>query len=331
MKKILIIFIAAVIAHASVSLSYAQEVSLGIYPPVVLITGKPGNSIKTPLIIENYSNDEQSLNISIKEFAPSPKSDGMVLLTESSRPFSDLLRHIQLLDQDIPIERFILAPKQKKELILKINVPENTPDRDFTFSCIFTQEGPRTITVPENTSISRIIGAIGANVILSINTDTLLQSAEIEDFSSPSLAEHGPVGFSVRIRNTGKHIIRPYGFIYIRNIFGQLVGRIPLGKQTILSGTSRYYSINENPALTSKSSPVSSNYNQLTKTVLWNEAFLLGPYQATLDLALSDNGTSLNRSIYFFAVPYKLIAIALIVLLLISLIAKRVNKYLSSV
>src|SRR3989344_4647692 len=43
----------------------------------------------------------------------------------------------------------------------------------------------------------------------------------IEEFSSNIFFEKGPVPFTVRVRNTGAHFIKPKSEIAIKNMFGQ--------------------------------------------------------------------------------------------------------------
>src|SRR6185312_6850779 len=135
-------------------------------------------------------------------------------------------------------------------------------------------------------SNSAVAGGISTNVLLSIGPSGKT-TGNIEEFSAPIFTTGGPVPFSLKVSNTSKHFISPQGTILIKNMFGQTIGKVDLLPVNILSNTSRF--------LPSK--------NALDTHAIWPEKFLLGPYSATLTLALSDQGPVYYRTIYFFALP----------------------------
>ena len=60
----------------------------------------------------------------------------------------------------------------------------------------------------------------------------------------------------------------------------------------------------------------------------WPETFLLGPYQATLNVALSDQGPIFKRTIYFFALPLQAFIGIIVVVILIVIIKNRIKSRL---
>jgi hypothetical protein len=94
-------------------------------------------------------------------------------------------------------------------------------------------------------------------------------------------------------------------------MFGQTIGKVNLLSVNILANTVRRI-------------PDSTQLNQTT--AVWPEKFLVGPYTATLTLALSDNGPLFTRNITFFAFPLEYLIAILLIICLIIFIAVRVNK-----
>ena len=68
--------------------AYAQAVSLGIAPPVIQIDARAPADIKTPITIENGSDNTVVLDIQLKAFTASPDEDGHVQYLKDSDPAS---------------------------------------------------------------------------------------------------------------------------------------------------------------------------------------------------------------------------------------------------
>jgi hypothetical protein len=150
---------------------------------------------------------------------------------------------------------------------------------------------------------------IGANVLLSFG-ERRKQDLSVETFTVPQFLENGPVEFTIRIKNKSMQLAEAKGEISIRNVFGQLVARLPLESSYILGKTTR--------RLTTNSSG----------TALWPEAFLLGPYKATLTMTNAANNKPLESSIQFYAFPLMNFLKLTAVLIVLIFVMKRVKHQL---
>lgn len=308
------------------SQTLADEFSLGISPSVVRITAVQKQIINTSLELENFSEDDVNLSISYREFEASDSLDGQVRFIPNSQSFARLISGIKILKDSKAVERIILGPKQKQKLGLQITIPDDS-SRDYTFSIIFINT--KSVNTTSETSFSNINAGIGANVLLSVGESKPV--AVIHEFATPNLTQHGPVLFVVRVQNRGRHLVRATGVILIHNMFGQTVGKIDLEPIDILAGKSRsFYQNTDLIDSTNESSLSGSEENSLLKTISWDESFLLGSYQATLNLKLSDSGTVYSRKIRFFALPYQTVLLFVLVVTVIIFIKKRVDAYLSA-
>jgi hypothetical protein len=331
MKKILFIFILTICYLLNkVPLAKAESLSFGISPSVITIQAKPNSTIRTQLQIENFSDNPVNLFASFQEFTASEKDNGQITFIPSSPAFTTLLSKITILQDNHVVQNFTLAPKQKQKLGIQINIPQSLPARDYTFSVIFATADTTVNDTNQESSATQIIGGIGTNILLSVG-EVASSHAIIEEFSSPRFLQHGPVPFTVRIHNPGSHVITVSGTILVRNMFGQLIGKVKPQNIHILAEKSRSFSQDEDNIIkASESTIISNNELKPLSTVFWPETFLLGPYQATLELSVSESGSTYSRNIYFLALPYQAVLLFIAIIIIILFIKRRVDKYLST-
>lgn len=325
----------------------ASNLSLGIYPPLIKIQAKPPSNVKTPVVIQNHSDQPVSLKITFKPFTASSRENGEVLFISDKSTVekfnSFTLKNISILDEGQKIETLDLAPKQQKQLSLIIDIPKDESISDYYFSIVFIAKEINLNEVSKKTNNLNIENGIGTNIILSV-IKNVKANGTIEEFTSSSIFEKGPVEFNVRVKNNGDHVINPTGYIIIKNIFGQIVGKVDLLSVNILKDTvrsipdSEYHKKNSIKEMAQKSSLNNKleipylpypKLNLTSPKATWGEIFLLGPYTATLTLTLSDQGPIYTRSIYFFALPLKYLSAIIVAVLIILIITVRIKKQLS--
>jgi hypothetical protein len=309
----------------SVSHANAQSVDLGIYPPVFQIQTTPPSSIKVPFSIQNFTDSSVDLTISLKPFTAATSENGDISFLNdlSSYPDPSLLGRIQVLDNGDSINSLTLAPKQKKDLNLTVDIPKDEIKGEYYLSLTFTSGNQNTI----NSNSSQASAGITSNILLSVGPlgET---KGYIEDFSAPSFVFQGPVPFTVRLRNTSDHYIVPTGDITIENMFGQTIGKVNLLPVNILSNTIRRIPDS------SQSDPNSPSFANIKAVVdqnpypiaVWPEKFLFGPYTATLTIALSDSGPLYKKSVLFFAFPAEYLLGILLIIIVVLFITIRVKQ-----
>lgn len=312
-KTFVIISIAIVCMLQCAKEVHANDFSLGLYPPIIQIQADVPTSITKDITLVNASENTQSVDVSFRLFTNSPYSDGQVSYIANSEvpsPDKDIFQKIQLLDGDNPVNTIIIGPKQKKTYTLHVGLPKDEPPADYYFSIIFLGSNQ---TNQANSS-STISAGIATNVLLSIGPkDATLGS--LDEFSSPWFIQTGPVPFTVSINNFSKHFITPTGQILIRNMFGQLVGKVDLLPVNILGESSRYIPSKENVS--------DSNGHPAAQ---WTEKVLFGPYRANIIVSLSDQGPLFTRTIYFLAMPWQYLVVGGIALVLIIVIIEKARK-----
>jgi hypothetical protein len=315
--KILFLFIFLPTYFLIAQIVKAAPLSLSIDPPITTIQAIPPTTTNSYINIQNNENSQIALRIEIKPFKANEENGELEYLNEMP-PF---FRNIQILDKDdVPVENITLGPKQKKNLKLSIAIPKDENISDYYFSVIFISTGSPSDT--SNLSANRI--GITTNVLLSIGSPELPKTT-VEEFSSNIFFEKGPVPFTVRLKNTGSHFIKPKGQIIIKNMFGQSIKRLDLFSVNILSD-----SIRAIPNDTYMQELRLKNNSKLSfdfkhPTILWKGNFLIGLYSATLNIYLSDNVPSFTKTIYFFAFPLQILIIILIITLAIVATLNRIK------
>jgi hypothetical protein len=215
------------------------------------------------------------------------------------------------LDAGLPVGNITLASKQQKSLSLNINIPQDTNISDYYFSVVFvsTNSSP----IESNSSVNQI--GIATNVLLSVGP-LEIPKAVLEEFSSNIFFEKGPVPFTVRVKNTSTHFMKPKGEITIKNMFGQSIGKLDLTGVNVLSDSIRAI-------------PNKNSFDFKHPIVLWKESFLLGLYTATLNISMSDKGPAFTKNIHFFAFPFQGLIIIVVIAIAVIVVRNRLKLYMN--
>ncbi|MCL5439096.1 MAG: hypothetical protein M1268_03860 [Patescibacteria group bacterium] len=308
----------------------AASLSLGVYPPVIKIEVNPPVSINTPITIENQGEEPVNLKIQFKRFTQGPNENGEVshLLEKDLYPWPDpkIFEKIQVLSENgNTIETVALAPQQRRTVMLHVGLLKDEPPGEYYFSIIFLANPD--FSQQNESTLSEASGGIATNILLSIGPKGKAKGA-LEEFSSPFFLEKGPIPFTVRIKNTSDHIVVPQGLIVIKNVFGQTIGKVELLPVNILSDTIRSIpdSLQSPEATPPAKFEIRNSKFEIPPKAVWYESFLLGPYNATLTVALSDQGPVFKKTIYFFAFPLQYAIGLLIAIILILIIRKRLKN-----
>lgn len=292
----------------------AQELSVGIDPSILQIETTSPSLVKSPISIENQSDQNVTYSIFLVPFKASNLANGQPEFDRNLlEQYKDIFGKIKISDENGTLTQISLAPKQKKDLTLSIRLPEGQPPKDYYFSVVFISEA---LGEDNRESFVGARAGIGTNVLLSIGPKSP-SDGHIEEFSARKFLTRGPTEFRLKVKNESAHYVNTTGNLLIKNIFGQTVGNINFVPANILSESSRYIESENNP-------------NPSIPKIIWDEKFLLGIYKADLTLALSDEGPIFKDSVTFFAFPVELIGGLLIVIIVTIGMIKRARSRSSS-
>lgn len=315
------------------SSALADSISLKISPSVIRIEAKPPADVWTPFTIENFSNQPISFKIGYKAFNPQLSSNGNVVFIPDGQQIPGADRNIfdkmQVIDdENVSHDTLELGPQQQERLRLRILLPQNEPSSDYYFSLIFlenmneTNQNTLNDNIEDQKSFSTIQTGIGLNVILAVG-DNETPNGSIQTYSAPVFSNDGPIPFTLKIANLGQHFIVPAGYIYIKNMFGQTVGKVQVPSSIVLAGTTRTFDNSDNIATPD------NNPQENEQVLMWPEKFLLGIYTANLTLTMSENGPLYVRSIRFFCFPVEQFLEILLIFIIVCYIFLRVKRKLS--
>jgi hypothetical protein len=337
MKKIfLIILFTAEVATFSHQKAHAQGVDLGIYPPAIEVNTIPPSSVKAPLTIENNGDTDITADIQYKLFRPAKEENGTItyLTGKDAEPSPDplLFQKVQILENDHVITTVRLAPGQQKQLEVHIGIDKESVPADYYFSVIFLAKQSNQYTDSSDTSLdnqnaSITTGGVATNVLLSIGPKGK-PTAQIKEFSTPSFVSSGPIPFTLRVENTSKHSLAPSGAIFIKNVFGQYVGKVDILPVRVLSNSIRAVPDAKSIDDTTAAALYEQAHPGQKPVMLWPETFLLGPYTAGVYVKLSDDGPILTKTIYFFAFPWQGVIVLIMLLLLGIIVREKVKRRL---
>lgn len=299
--------------------------SLSISPPIITIRAMPPADISAQFSISNLDKEPIELQLVLKPFRATNEKNGEIQFIEPDQlgsQMKDILGKIKIYDGNIILEgNLTLAPRQRKNLTLRVNIPKDYTASDLYFSIVF-------LTIPKrdsNLSHSLISQGIGNNILLSIGGGEKTDG-EITIFDSETFFNEGVVDFDLEIVNKSNFFISPEGSITIKNILGQTVDKIKLDRVNILANSSRLlsnYKERDYRSLNGKSG------NNKKPKIIWSKPFILGYYTANLEIKLSENSpTKINKSISFIAFPAKSVIIMLISIALLATFVKKVTQKL---
>lgn len=281
---------------------YAQTVSLSIWPPLLEVMVKPGKSITQVYKLTNLG-DDTVIKAGIFPFEPTP--DGLALINRTPSPIAS---YFSLQNADIapPLAsggvQFPLKAGATQELVLKIRTPQDAPEADHYLTFLFESSDLGVITGTG----SKTLGSIGANILLTVsNTGQPDKSGLISQLSAAPCLFPGPIclidsfspiKFTTQIQNTGPSRFKAIGQLEIFNTFNRKIATLPFREDNVLANSNRY--------LTEGSDP----------SVSWNPVFPFGRYKAVATITPNDTTISLEKTLVFYVLPYKLIFLLLAII-----------------
>lgn len=278
---------AAIVAAQNTNQGSGQ--ALEIAPPVLNLSGNPGQTIKSEISLRDVSTSNLVVTGEVNDFTAGSDEDGTpkILLEEGEKsPYS-------MKEWFAPLARLTLKPREIRKLPVTIHIPANAAPGGYYSVVRFTATPPEL----EDTGVS-LSASLGALVLMRVNGQAR-EGLEITDFSitkdgkTNTLFESAPLTFVTRLKNTGTIHEQPAGQVTITDMFGKTTAavNVNLPPRNILPGSTRKF---ESP---------------LDKSVI-GEKRLFGRYTATLKMTYGSNKQVVTSQTTFWVIPYRAIGIA---------------------
>lgn len=285
-KLIITLSTIALFLAVSAKPTLAQEVSIVVSPPRTDINAEPGEVIQKTIKITNNSETEQVLDIRaliIDYIVQDDIGTPVKVSAESAGRY--------LASPWISLDRTLLTlqPKQEEIVNAVIQIPSDALPGGHYAGIFFEPTEPGLI----NQTASQTIPQVGSLFLINIAGD-INYAAEITRFNTSSrFYEFGPVDFEAVVENRSDTHIRPITSILIKNMIGKQVAEITPDEVNIFPFTTRTYS------------------------TIWDQIWGFGRYEATLKVPYGPSGNVATSTIFFWILPYRLIAAIIVVILLL--------------
>jgi len=288
-QSIIVAGTGAVVAFAG-SAQAATTQSFQISPPTANYAADPGNNVQGSIKVTNLTGEPIALNVGRQNFVAKGE-EGEIELVDNANPLYSLAPWF-----GVPAGVIEVAPRSTVVVPYTIDIPVNAEPGGRYGSIIFSSIPPK---LPSGVSGAAVQQTIAAIIFQRIN-GAALENLEMASFlPDKNFSEYGPVTLSTRIKNTGNVHEKPTGSITIKNMFGFTVDTLKLDEHFVIPGSVRHLK---------NDWPVSGKHK-----------FLIGRYTAELNATYA-GGKKLTATTSFTVLPWKLLAVAFIVLLILFLI-----------
>lgn len=307
---------AAVIAAptpAAPAPSTGSSQALEISPPVVNLSGDPGETVKTQISIRDVANTPLIVTGQVNDFRAKDESGNPDIILDSTEdnPYS-------MKSWYGPLSKLTLQPKKIENLTVTINIPKNAAPGGYYSTIRFTATAPGI----DSSGVS-LSASLGALVLMRVKGDakeqmTVGEFGTYDNFGRPAwLFESQPVDFVLRVKNEGNLHEQPVGQATVKDMFGNNIGlvNINLERNNVLPASTRKFT------------------GTLDNAVL-GDRFLFGRYTADLVVSYGANGQKAITTVAFWVLPWKLIIVIVVGLIggffLLRFGLRRYNDYILS-
>ena len=291
--------------NAETTSSGAAAQGLQISPALVELNAEPGKTYTIKLTVTDVTITDLVYTTAINDFNAKDETGSPQVLLDSALPQSASITSWLTVPQE-----FTLKSRQSKDIIAQITVPLNAEPGGHYGVLRFAGRVPEV----KDTGVG-LSASAGTLLLIRVSGDiqekaTLASAYTALDNKQSSFFERSPISFVTRIKNEGNIHIKPVGTIVIHDMFGHVVGTLPVNKEAsnVLPSSIRRFD---------------ASYQQ---------SWMFGSYSADLTLGYGTSGQVITSTINFWVIPYKLIIVALLVLttliFILRTLVKRYNRYI---
>ncbi len=308
---------------------YGQQVGLSISPPLLEVVIKPGKSILIAYSLENFA-DPSVLSAKVVSFKPKDNQGNIELQDELEGPVRFSLDNANLtFDQP-----FFLKTKDRQQLLLRIRVPDGAPEGDYYYTLLAEAQPSPTF---EGATSSRAKARIGSNILITVSqTGRTEIKGKVAFFDVIPRYKFNLLGNTYRffdsgdkipviliVANSGKNVIKPDGEVVLRGNFGEKISSKIL-QQNILAESQRQLIATPSAEIDCEidKPPI---YCRRPVSLLFS-GFFLGNYELSTTISFGEGSPNVYASTSFTALPFKFGLGFIIVIIVITIILKRLKR-----
>ena len=306
----------------------AQQVVLSVSPPLVEALIKPGKDIIIGYKIQNQG-DPVIVTTRMTSFSPLGNAGDIKLSKQLEGP-----ARFNLENADVQLgDAFFLNSNATQQVLLKIRVPENSPEGDYYYSLLFESKPQSEMS---GNSAAGAKATIGANLLLTISNEGKTEiNGKINQFAVFPQYQFSLLGniFNIfesgnkipvilNIQNQGRNMIKPNGEIAIKGGFGEKTS-FALLPENVLAQSQRVIHATPSAELNCGGEDKKICAQNYSVTI---PGFWLGRYTLNVDMNFGEGTKDLKDSIVIYAIPFKLTLAIILCSILGYIIYKRYQK-----
>ncbi len=203
--------------------SFAANTGLTIQPVKASHELEAGSSLEGTILLTNASDEAIQVELSVEDFIPLAGGDSIQFVSRA--PGVTTVRDWITVGES---DTFVFEKGESKKIPYTIAAPPDAEPGSH-FGVIFF----KATRLEDATAQLKVGTQVGMLVFVTVPGD-FVQSGEIGSFSAPLFVQTPPVSFSLDFKNTGTVHFEPKGTITITNMFGNVVGEVPISGQVVL-------------------------------------------------------------------------------------------------
>ena len=287
----IIIFITVITIISTKSISAQSVLPLTVGPARQQITVNPGELAAFSVKFYNDSPTPIFGIVKVADFVVQDKEGSPRIIEDATQASPRFSASAWV---TLPYDRMSIPANDKTLVQASLTIPKDARPGGRYIAVYFEPSSAVPQAVNDEAAGQGVSPRIASLLYIRV-AGPILESAMINNLFTKSFYEYGPVKVESEILNRGDYHIRPRGMLSLTDPWGGLVEQVSLKEENVFPDAARSY---EN-TLGSK--------------------WMLGRYKVTLVASYGEKGQALERSIYFWAFPWKVatvITLSLIIALL---------------
>ena len=277
-----------------------------IWPLTLDVTASPGTAVTGVINLTNTGQAENTYSARVRDFSASADESGIPDFFQEDSISGRSIKPWISFDS----ERLSLASGESREVHFTIQVPTDATPGGYYSAVLFSESASGTDV--------RVQTHIGSLIFLTVLGEAKT-TGELLSFTAPQIATHLPHVFTNRIRNSGDTTIVPTGTITISDVFGIERGHLivnPDGANVLQDSTRSLTTTWQHQELPEGTSEFVREWKN----------FAIGYYRATIALQLESDGQTVTSTTGFWIIPWQLIGLSLILIFIITFLAKKTSQ-----
>ncbi len=291
------------------------EFAIQVTPSPIIETVAPGSNKKIELNIRNATTKTENLKLELREFSFNSQTGEVNLSDKVPALVTDWFK----------VENPTIQIDAGKTYIEKLNL---APPKDVGYSYYFAVVISRANEPANESAQTRIKASVAVFTLINIDRPDAKRKFEVQEFSTKKrVYDFLPVDFTVKFKNTGNLILKPYGNIYIQRTGNSnnpiTVLKLNSSESYILPDTTR--GVTETwkdgfPVYESQKTAENQDaVRKLTTDFSKVQKFRFGKYVAKLVAVYNDGERDIpvETSVEFWVIPWKIIIVPILILLIV--------------